>query len=93
MQSPSCTWIDWFWGPALGVTLISWAFIENFGPGLGLLCILGGLCFILLVPLIQFALLRTKLFRGQLAAAGVVGILITIIMVFLGARSGAFNFW
>lgn len=93
MKSRLAATIDWLWGPALGVAIIAWAIIGNVGPGLAALCFLSGLSFILAVPLIQFVLIRTPLFRGQLAAAAGVGIFTTIFVMFLLARSGEFDFW
>lgn len=46
-----------------------------------------------MVSLFQFVLIRTKLFRGEVAGAAFVAILTIVVFIIIGAFSGAFNFW
>ncbi|HQS60033.1 MAG TPA: hypothetical protein PKZ37_16775 [Gallionellaceae bacterium] len=98
MKSYSFAWFDWLWGPALGGAVISWLFVGNIGPGFAILFFLIGICFIVLVPLIQFLLLRTRLFREKVAAAAIASIFIMIFVIIFSIivfamAGGAFSYW
>jgi phosphoglycerol transferase MdoB-like AlkP superfamily enzyme len=98
MKSYSFAWLDWLWGPALGGAVISWLFVGVNGPGFAILFFLVGICFIILVPLIQFFLLRTRLFRGKVAAAAISSIFIMFFVIIFSIiifamAGGAFSYW
>jgi hypothetical protein len=77
----------------MGITLVAWAFIENVGPGLGALCLIGGASLLFVAPLMQVILLCTPTFRGQHGVVCAVAIISILAVLFGAALSGAFTFW
>jgi phosphoglycerol transferase MdoB-like AlkP superfamily enzyme len=97
MKSYSFAWFDWLWGPALGVAVMSWLFVIPKAPVFAIIFFLVGICFIILVPLIQFLLLRTRLFRGKVAAAALTSIFIMFFVIIFSIiifamAGGAFSY-
>ena len=83
----------WFVGPALGILLVSAAFVLRVGPGLLTLALCGVVVFAIIVPLLQFVLLSTRRFSGRHAAACVVALVIGVFVLWVPTALGFFSFW
>jgi hypothetical protein len=85
--------IFWLFGPAIAVGLVSFAAIGNAGPGFFSWTLVSGIGFLLIAPLIQWALMTTSTFKERTGSACGLALGFVAICAILGFFSGAFNFW
>jgi len=80
-------------GPLLGGLLLAWAAWVGVGPGLALLCVLGAFVLIVVAPIAQYILLKTRAYRGRYLRACLMVISCSLGLLVIAVFSGAFNFW
>jgi hypothetical protein len=73
--------------------LAVWAVAANVGPGLLTLCLFAALVFMVVVPLLQIALLRTRRLKGKHLEVCALALVIGGVIVLAPASFGVFSFY